>query len=579
MFGSLRFLPSKISKKLLSFVKNDKAYSKDYVLLSIRKEVEKIIQNKTYKSRPKIMYGPTFSLFEPCQVYDFLFSQSLVLRGAEIVPVSMGNLIENGESSFFGGVWGKFSDDPSYNKIQEEKNYKQYVSSEGKLWNEWSGTSPVMLSDYLNDKDIKRISDIVAGYSLDNYKQWSYDGLPVGEWALDVLRNNYTCVNERLIKDYKRKLKELLFNVITCVESLKRVVDGIKPDIIISNDSFYYPWSILEKLAQRKFIPFYSNWVPVNRKGASACAMGGAAMGINLKDPWVKWKQMSLSTKEERFVDGHLNKRKKGGGMVINTAEPSENNPKINNENISNENINYEKPTALLVSNIIWDLAALNKDVQFSSMMDWIFEVVRFFEKNSQWQLIIKPHPAEENQYLPLTKQRIKGCILDEFKSLPKNIFLLDATTNLTVYDFFDYIKMGLVYTSTSGLELACNGIPVLTSAKAPYQGKGFTYDTQNKDEYFSTLELLFKSNMALENKEKYSKLAKKFFLLQNFHYYMQIGFFDYFVGKKDGLKLRVSGAKDLLPSANLELDYLCDSILNKLPIVSEDRWPPFNQI
>jgi len=101
----------------------------------------------------------------------------------------------------------------------------------------------------------------------------------------------------------------------------------------------------------------------------------------------------------------------------------------------------------------------------------------------------------------------------------------------------------------------------------------GFTYDTNTQNEYFDIIKKLLETDLAEKNKQKYSELAKKFFYLYYFRYYCSLEFMDYIFGK--GINLLVSDISQLEPGKNKILDYICDSILNSLPIISEDRVPP----
>ena len=562
-------LASKIKRRMLKYFGKNSLTAKDLTLISIRKQVYKRVKNCKKDYRQKIMYGPSFSLYEPTQIHDFLITQALILRGAKIIPVGMGNL-EEGESIFWGGVWGKYKDgEEKYNEIKRRQFYKNFFACEKKLWKIWSSLEQVLLSKYLNQNDRETIRKIALGFD-DEYKNWVYKQMPVGRWALDILRNNYMVGDEKLIKSYKSKLKKLLYNIILNIHALEKTIDEIKPDIIVSNDSFYYPWSILEFLAKKKSIPFYSYWTPVGRNGTCAYAYNSPAMALDLSELWKKWEKCNLSKDQKFFVDKALKNRK--SMMIFNTDNSLKDN-KINK--FGDLGLDFNKKIVLLVSNIVWDLAALDKEIQFRSMFEWISEVVNFFEKNQQWQLIIKSHPVEENRHIPLTEQRVCDFIKSRHKKLSSNIILLDAKTKYSVYDLFDFIDVGLSFTSTAGLEMACEGIPVLTSGRASYHDKGFTYDTENNEKYFKALEHLLKDDLSDNKKKSISEQARKFFLLQHFCYYMQPDFFDYIVGDKKGVVLRVNKMEDLLPGENIGLDYICDSILNHLSIVSKERHPP----
>lgn len=230
------------------------------------------------------------------------------------------------------------------------------------------------------------------------------------------------------------------------------------------------------------------------------------------------------------------------------------------------------KPTALLAANIIWDLSALNKQVIFADMIDWIAETIQWFGMRPEFQLIIKPHPGELHPSIPATRERVQVALSNREVHLPENVFLLSLKVNLTVYQLFPIIKVGLVHTTTVGIEMAATGLPVITTAQSPYRGFGFTLDPSAKQEYFRLLSKILQGEEAL-NMESQIDLAYKFILFYHYHYYTKIDIMDYTWDKTPWLK--VQSIADLLPSKNRFLDYILDSIVEGLPIVSTDRWPP----
>jgi hypothetical protein len=46
-----------------------------------------------------------------------------------------------------------------------------------------------------------------------------------------------------------------------------------------------------------------------------------------------------------------------------------------------------------------------------------------------------------------------------------------------------------LVYTTTTGMEMSMNGIPVIVCGQTHYRGRGFTLDPRTWDEYYAMLE------------------------------------------------------------------------------------------
>jgi hypothetical protein len=233
--------------------------------------------------------------------------------------------------------------------------------------------------------------------------------------------------------------------------------------------------------------------------------------------------------------------------------------------------IRLEKPTALLAANVIWDLAALNKQVVFSDMIEWIAATIAWFAGHPQYQLIVKPHPAEQNPAIPETEERVTTALQKRGGVIPDNVAMLTPKSAITVYQLFSLATVGLLHTSTVGLEMAARAIPVITTARSPYRGFGFTLDPAARDEYFTTLELAL-NGQNLPDREKQIDLAYKFILFQHFHYYTKIDIMDF--KWRETPRLKVQSLDDIRPGRNRHLDYIVDSVTAGLPIVSEDRWP-----
>lgn len=536
-------------------------------LVKIRKEVELLTNNKTFGIKPKVLFA-SFSIYPPCFTHDFLLSQSLILRGAEIIPVICGK-VQECECNVFGGIWGGYTGDPEKDKEQSIKNCDYCQKSDLSLWNKTSNINALVLNDYISPQEKETLSqELITAFDKKNYKEWHYDDMPVGQWIVDIIRNNALVGDEKLVKNYDKYLYHYLKNIVFLIASYKKILNEIRPDFIVSNDSFYYQWAILEKLAVRNNIPFYSQWSGTRKKGW-CYSLNGPAMALDFDKVWTAFKKVKLSADELRTIDEFLEGRKSGNAMVLNTADPGKNSDELEEF----VNIDFNKPTALLASNVIWDLAALNKDIQFNGMIDWVNRVIEFFRQNPQWQLIIKAHPAEQNKYIPETAQKLFDEI-NKHGKLPSNVYFLGPKSKTNVYELLPRIKLGLVYTTTVGLEMACNGIPVITSGKSPYYAKGLTFDTANKNEYFAQIKSLLEQGLSDDEKSKLKTSAKKFFFLYFYIYFTSLNLFDYSLIENP--KLLISGAEDLLPGKNVVLDYICDSVLKGQPIVSENRWPPF---
>jgi len=72
---------------------------------------------------------------------------------------------------------------------------------------------------------------------------------------------------------------------------------------------------------------------------------------------------------------------------------------------------------------------------------------------------------------------------------VPPHVVLIPPESKVNTYDLIESAHLGLVYTSTAGLEMTMHGVPVITAGQTHYRGKGFTDDPDTLASYFSILD------------------------------------------------------------------------------------------
>jgi capsule polysaccharide export protein KpsC/LpsZ len=77
---------------------------------------------------------------------------------------------------------------------------------------------------------------------------------------------------------------------------------------------------------------------------------------------------------------------------------------------------------------------------------------------------------------------------------IPENILLISADAEINTYDLIEIADLGLVYTTTVGMEMAMSGVPVIVIGQTHYRDKGFTLDPQTWDAFFELLTDLLSS-------------------------------------------------------------------------------------
>lgn len=143
-----------------------------------------------------------------------------------------------------------------------------------------------------------------------------------------------------------------------------------------------------------------------------------------------------------------------------------------------------ERPVCLLATNVIGDSLTLGRNLFSRSMTEWVERTLQYFAGRPDVQLVVRVHPGEQLS----SRQTIAEVVKQVFPRLPENIRLVGATDSLNTYDLFEVADLGVVYTSTVGLEMAMNGLPVVVAGNAHYRNRGFTSDPETWVSYFKML-------------------------------------------------------------------------------------------
>jgi len=151
------------------------------------------------------------------------------------------------------------------------------------------------------------------------------------------------------------------------------------------------------------------------------------------------------------------------------------------------------RPVVLLATNVLGDSLTLGRQVFSKSMAEWISRTVQYFDGRADAQLVIRVHPGEVLTH----GQSMVNVVKQVLPRLPANIRLIAPDDKLNTYDLIDVADIGLVYTTTVGLEMAMSGVPVIVAGRTHYRGRGFTQDPESWVQYYKNLGLMLENPQA----------------------------------------------------------------------------------
>jgi len=142
-----------------------------------------------------------------------------------------------------------------------------------------------------------------------------------------------------------------------------------------------------------------------------------------------------------------------------------------------------------LFTNLTWDTAVLHRDLAFADIHEWLDAAVEYFRDRPADRLVIRVHPSEVHLPGKKTRDSLEDYLARRFPQLPSNVTVVSSSDPTSSYPLMEAADVGLVYTSTTGLELALRGTPVIVAGETHYRDKGFTIDVSDPDDFTAQLE------------------------------------------------------------------------------------------
>ena len=410
------------------------------------------------------------------------------------------------------------------------------------------------LEKYVSQQEIKNAIKIAQGLAPSDYESFEYEGLPIGKIARISTRWFLRSLTITSGQPYWR----FIASSIVMADAANRLIAATRPDAVLLVNGLFHAENVITRVAHRNGIRVV-NYERGFLRDSYVFGQDEPANYLENEEAWERFRASHprLSPEEERVLDDYLKARERGTTEAHNY--PMWERLRIDHDSSSLRTDSENRRVAVLFTNVSFDSAVQDRDEAFRDMFDWIFSTVEYFAQRPELFLVVRVHPSE---ILARSNEATYERLKDRYPSLPPNVRVLKATDPLSSYDLFAIADVGLVYTSTIGLEMATRGIPVVVSAKTHYRGKGFTHDVHSKDEY---LDLLEKWPFTKRN-ESLAAVARSY---AYFLFFKSIIVMDQVKGMEYGRPtLNFASLEDLVPGKNATLDRVCTCILTGKPFV-----------
>ncbi len=136
---------------------------------------------------------------------------------------------------------------------------------------------------------------------------------------------------------------------------------------------------------------------------------------------------------------------------------------------------NNSRPLVAIFTNVCWDSSVSTRPSAFGGYLPWLEEVIALCGRTPECDFVLRVHPGEARLAYDPTLERTEAWL--EERSLPENLRVIPADSDESSYSLIDQAACGLVFVSSIGLEMACQGKAVIVCAGAHYAAQGFTLD------------------------------------------------------------------------------------------------------
>ena len=271
-----------------------------------------------------------------------------------------------------------------------------------------------------------------------------------------------------------------------------------KPDVVIVPNGTIQEFGVVYEVARYLDIPV-NTYEFGDQRDRIWLAQNDKVMRQDTKDMWEVYRDIPLNNYEKKKIRELFEARRKAS-VWKNFSRLWQQVPAKGVEIARKELGLDERPMVLLATNVLGDSLTLGREIFTQSMEDWLVKTLQYFAGRKDAQLVIRVHPGE----VLIHGQSMLDVINRVLPRLPEHIRVIAPSEKVNTYDLIAAADVGLVYTTTVGLEMAMCGVPVIVVGDTHYRERGFTQDPPTWVRYHKILKAVLEDPQAFKlNKEQ----------------------------------------------------------------------------
>ena len=347
------------------------------------------------------------------------------------------------------------------------------------------GFSFSRLTRFLSHEDLELAEREVASIPDHGLTSLAVDGVDVGRLARRELQRYSRGFVFEPAEDpaYRR----WLVSAVLLVRLAGRLLDRKRPDIVVTSSGRTLPSACLCTVAGLRGTHVVTWDTEPTHADGLVFSHNDSAVLIPLDNAWRTVSHCPLTDDQKRALQEFLRRWERSEI----TPYPYNPEPLEDHDSIRCElGLRPSAPLVVAFANSAWDMAAVDRDVGFGSMFEWLFALVDYATAHPEIDLVIRAHPSETNVSPDLRSRTPVGEeIVRRHGPLPSSIRVVEGTSRISSYALADMAHVVSVYASRIGLEVAVRGKRPWLAGETTYRGKGFTCDLRSQEDMIGLLD------------------------------------------------------------------------------------------
>jgi len=323
--------------------------------------------------------------------------------------------------------------------------------------------------------DLVKVSDLIAGRTLEaDTDRWeeTVEASLLKHFGIGVLDDSEKIAARRL--EYQKAVE--------VSQKIGEALVEMKPDRVLMSHGIYSTWGPQRELLNEADIPVVT-FSKCKKRHTEKLNWETSADWWDVSNEWERVKDTPLTVSQHEMLDRYLDSRRDHSADTLKYNFGSEESQSATYDRLG---LDPDKPTFIAYTNVLWDAASAQREIVFSDPITWIIDTIKWFANHPERQLVVKIHPAE---VVIGTNQPFSSIIDQRVPELPDNVRIIKPDEQVNSWSIMQIADLGLVHTSTIGMEMPLEDIPCAVVSRTHYRDRGFTFDVQTEEEYFELIE------------------------------------------------------------------------------------------